>query len=53
LFVKAGFRNESQFKGNIGAARRYGESFDGRRKIFVWSEEDVNKLLHKVGFKTE
>ena len=48
LFLKAGFRNESQFKGNIDAARRYTESFDGRRKIFVWSEEDVNNLLHKL-----
>jgi len=45
LFLKAGFYNESQFRGNMDAAKRYAESFDARRKIFVWSEEDVNNLL--------
>jgi len=45
LFLKAGFRNESQFKGHIEAAKRYAESFGGRRKIVVWSEEDINNLL--------
>lgn len=48
LFLKGGFRSESQFIGNMDATRRYVESFEGRRKIFVWSEEDVNNLLNQI-----
>lgn len=48
LFLKKGFRNESQFKGNVDAARRYVQSFEGARTIFVWSEEDVAKLFNRV-----
>jgi hypothetical protein len=48
LFLKQGFRNESQFRGNTEAAKRYAESLYGRGKIFVWSEEDVNTILTQL-----
>ena len=48
VFLRRGFRNESQFKGNMDAAKRYVQSFEGARKIFVWSEEDVSKLSNQV-----
>lgn len=48
LFLKGGFRSEPEFKGNMDAARRYVESFESRRKIFVWSEEEVDGLLTQI-----
>lgn len=48
LFLRRGFRSEPQFKGNVDAAKRYVQSFEGGRKIFVWSEEDVTKLFNKI-----
>ena len=44
LFLRRGFRSESRFKGNVDAAKRYVESFKGRGKFFVWSEDHVDKL---------
>jgi len=48
LFLRRGFRNESQFKGNMDAAKRYVQGFEGGRKIFIWSEEDVSKLFNRI-----
>jgi hypothetical protein len=48
LFLRRGFRTESQFKGNTDAAKRYVQSFAGGRKIFVWSEDDVNEIADRL-----
>jgi hypothetical protein len=44
LFLRKGFRSESEFKGNMEAAKRFTEQFRGISHILVWSEEDVDKL---------
>ncbi|MEM3700675.1 MAG: hypothetical protein QXL57_07420 [Candidatus Bathyarchaeia archaeon] len=48
LFLRQGFRSESQFKGNVNAAKRYVRTFEGRKKIFVWSEEDLSELWGRI-----
>jgi hypothetical protein len=48
LFLRQGFRSESQFRGNIDAAERYVRTLEGGKRIFVWSEEEINELLDRV-----
>ena len=48
LFLSEGFKIDSQFRGNIDAAKRYAGGFSGVSRIVIWSEKDVEEIDQKL-----
>ena len=44
LFLSKGFRDDSQLRGNVDAAKRYVSRFSGFSRILVWTDRDVEKI---------
>lgn len=52
LFLRQGFQSESQFQGNLNAAKRCVKTLEGGKKILVWSEKDIDELMNAISYAT-
>lgn len=53
LFLSKGFRDDSQLRGNVDAAKRYVSSFSGFSRILIWTDRDVEKKSTKSFFQND
>ena len=51
IFLKKGFDFVSDFEMHIRNTKRYVERFSGLSRISVWSEDDLEKIMEKLGIQ--
>jgi len=44
LFLRGGFENESDLRGNVEAARKYAKGYSGLSRIAVWTDREVDEI---------
>ncbi len=48
LFLQEGFKDESELKGNINAAKKMATGFSGFSRIVVWTSDDVLSMCKRL-----
>jgi hypothetical protein len=48
LFLRKGFEDESDLRGNVEAARKYTRGYDGLSRIAVWTDKEVDEIITRL-----